>query len=134
MKQNHHCLNIPSFFRDACESFSQTCRNDGNPLKLKLQLFIDCCLPNPILSFTPSYWFIQLQNCFDNRNVDDFLPKTFVVLCMVSMKLKTVFEYALWLAQTSIFKNLLSDVLITQCKLIKKTFSPMTNVLKQCKI
>ena len=27
-----------------------------------------------------------------------------VVLCTVSMKLKTVFEYALWLAETSVFK------------------------------
>ena len=75
MKQNHNCANIPSFFRVACERFSQTCRNDGNPLKLKLPLFIDCCLPYPILSFTASYWFIQLQNCFDNQNVDTFVSK-----------------------------------------------------------
>ena len=75
MKQNHHCGNIPSFFRVACEHFSQTCRNDGNPLKLKLLLFIDCCLHYPVLSFTPSYWFIQLQNCFDNRNFDTFVSK-----------------------------------------------------------
>ena len=33
------------------------------------------CLPHPILSFIPSYWFIQLQNSFDNRNVDTFVSK-----------------------------------------------------------
>ena len=75
IKQNHHCANSPSFFRVACECFSQTCRNDGNPLKLKLPFFIDCCLPYPIPSFNTSYWFIQLQNCFDNRNVDTFVSK-----------------------------------------------------------
>ena len=114
------------FFRVACEPFSQTCRNNGNPLKLKLS-------PLPTLSssvFNPPYWFIQLQSCFDNRNVDTFVSKMHfqkiseicdfgsktrfftqkcffaedVVLCIVSMKLKNVFEYALWLAQTSIFK------------------------------
>ena len=75
MKQNHHCAYIPSFFRVACERFSQTCRNDGNPLKLKLPFFIDYCLPYPILSFTPSYWFIQLQTRLDNLNVDIFVSK-----------------------------------------------------------
>ena len=25
--------------------------------------------------FIPSYWFIQLQNCFHNRNVDTFVSK-----------------------------------------------------------
>ena len=47
---------------------------------------------------------------------------------MVSMK--TVFEYALWLAQTSVFKiccQMFNHI-------IQITFSPMTNVLKRCKI
>ena len=63
------------FFRVACERFLPTCRNDGNPLKLKLPFFIDCSLPYPILSFTPCFWFIRLQNCFVNRNVDTFVSE-----------------------------------------------------------
>ena len=29
----------------------------------------------PILPFLHSYWFIQLQNCFDNRNAGTFMSK-----------------------------------------------------------
>ena len=131
MKQNHHCVNIPSFFRVACKRFSRTCRNDGNPLKSKLPLFIDCCLPYPILPFTPSYWFIQLQNCFDNRNVDTFVSKMyfwkiskicdfwlktrfftknfFFSLKAASMEQKTDLSYGHWFRFYSVLKHLSLD-------------------------
>ena len=79
MKQNHHCANIPSFFRVACERFFADLQKRWKPPEIKVAIVhCDCCLPYPILSFTPSYWFIQLQNCFDNRNVETLVSKMYL--------------------------------------------------------
>ena len=97
------------FFRVACERFLQTCRNNGNPLKLKLSLLptLSKSVTDPLLLICKTVLMIELwkrlclnltlekfqKSVIFGKKLDFLLNNFFFVHCM---KLKTVFEYALW--------------------------------------
>ena len=56
-----------------------------------------------------------------------------VLLRIVSMKLKTDFEYALWLVQNSVLKMCYQMFYSHNAISIKKMFTPITNVLNAVK-
>ena len=71
-------LQIFHLFSRCLRAFLADLQKRWNPpythkTKLKLSLLLSL---SGSVSFIPSYWFIQLQNCFDNRNVATFKSKT----------------------------------------------------------